>query len=109
VASDGSERITEVVTALSVACGLLEVLTAKLASATVDEIPALRDEAEKLVHRIVECCVDTAPVDQLRIEEAGELRAQMSQLAEVLRAQIADIVDVCWARIIGGATSRTWH
>jgi hypothetical protein len=109
VASDGSERITEVVTALCVVGELPVILTAKLASASADEIPALRDEAEKLAHRVVECCLDTAPADHLRPEEVAELRAEMFQLGETLRAQIGDIVDMCWAQIVGGATSRTWH
>jgi hypothetical protein len=109
VASDGSERVTEVVTALCVVGELLVVLMAKLASATADEVPALREEAEKLAQRVVECCIDTAPVDHLPSEEAKELRSELLQLAETLKGQIGDIVDMCWAQIVGGDTSRTRH
>jgi hypothetical protein len=109
VACDGSERMAEIVTVLSVVGELVAVLTAKLISATADEIPSLREEAETLAQRVVECCMDTAPVDHLPPEEVAELRAELFQLGDSLRAQIADIVDVCWARLLGGGTSQTRH
>jgi hypothetical protein len=109
MASDGSERITEVVTALWVVGELLVVVMAKFASATADEIPALREEAEKLAQRVVEFCIDTAPVDHLPSEEAEALRSELLQLAETLKGRIGDIVEMCWAEIVGGDTSRTRH
>jgi hypothetical protein len=46
VASDGPERMIEIVTTLAVVGEVLAALIVKLASATADEIPALCDEAE---------------------------------------------------------------
>jgi hypothetical protein len=46
VASDGSERMAEIVAILSVVGELLEALTANLISATADEIPSLHKEVE---------------------------------------------------------------
>jgi hypothetical protein len=109
MASDGPERIVEIVTALSVVGELLAVVTAKLTSATADEIPALREEAKKLTQRVVGCCMDTAPVDHRPPDEVAELRANLHELAEALQAQIAEIADLCWAQITGGFASRTWH
>jgi hypothetical protein len=109
MASDGSERMTEIVTTLAVVGELLVVLTAKLTSATAEEIPGLREEAKKLGHRVAECCIETAPVDHLPPDEVAELRAELFQLGATLQAHIPDVVDVCWAQIVGGATSRTWH
>jgi hypothetical protein len=109
MASDGSERMTEIVTMLSVIGELLAVLTANLASATADEIPALCEEAEKLAQRVVECCMDTAPVDHLPREEVTELRADLHELAEALQAQIANTVHLCLTQITGGVASRTAH
>jgi hypothetical protein len=71
--SDGPERMGEIVTSLAIVGEVLAALIVKLASATADEIPALCDEAE----RVVECCADTAPVDPLPPEEVTELRANL--------------------------------
>jgi hypothetical protein len=109
MASDGPERMIEIVTTLAVVGEVLAALIVKLASATADEIPALCDEAEILAQRVVECCADTAPVDPLQPEEVTELRANLHELAEALQAQIAEIADLCWAQITGGVASRTRH
>jgi hypothetical protein len=108
MASDGSERMTEIVAALSVVSQVLADLVVKLASATPDEIPALRDDAETLAQRVVECCMDTAPVDHLPPEEVAALHSEMVQLAAALKAQIAGVVDLCLTRIAAG-TSQTRH
>jgi hypothetical protein len=107
--SDGSERMLEIVTALSVLGDVLAALIVKLASATADEIPALCDEAEILAQRVIECCADTAPVDHLPPEEVLNLRSELVQLAEALKDHIARIVDLRIAPFTGGATSRTRH
>ena len=110
MASDGPERMVEIVTALAIVGEVLAALIVKLASATADEIPALCDEAEILAQRVTECCADTAPVDPLQPEEVTELRTNLHELAEALQAQIADIADLCWAHITGGViASRTRH
>jgi hypothetical protein len=41
--------------------------------------------------------------------KVAELRADSHELAEALQAKIADIVDVCWARIVAGGSSETRH
>ena len=46
--SDGSERMTEIVTTLAVVGEVLAQLVVKLASATAAELPALLDDAEEL-------------------------------------------------------------
>ena len=109
MASDGPERMVETVTAIAVVGEVLAALIVKLASATADEIPALREEAKKLAQRVAECCMNTAPVDHLPPDEVAELRANLHELAEALQAQIADIGDLCWAQIKGGVASRTRH
>jgi hypothetical protein len=52
MASDGPERMVETVTAIAVVGEVLAALIVKLASATADEIPALREEAKKLAQRV---------------------------------------------------------
>jgi hypothetical protein len=109
MAFDRSERMAEIVTMLSVVRALLVGLTANLKLATADEIPALCEEAEKLAQRVVECCMDTAPVDHLPTAEVETLRADMHELAEAFQAQIADILDLCLTQIAGGGASQTRH
>jgi hypothetical protein len=106
---DGSERMAEIVTMLSVIGELLEGLMASLISATADEIPAIYEEAEKLAQRVVKCCMDTAPVDHLPPAEAATLRADLQELAEAFQAQIADILDLCFTQSAGGGASQTRH
>jgi precorrin isomerase len=96
-------------TALSVLGDILKDLIVKLASATTDEIPALRAQAEALTQRVIECCADTASVDHLSPKEATAIRTEILQLAEAMKAQIASIVDVRLAPFTGGATSQTLH
>jgi hypothetical protein len=101
--------MTEIVTMLSVVGELLEALTANLVSATADENPSLREEAKRLAQRVVECCINTAPVDHLCPEEVAKLRADLHELAEAFRAQIANIFDLCLTEIASGGASQTWH
>jgi hypothetical protein len=103
----GPEGMVEIVIALSVLGDVLTDLIVKLASATPDEIPALRAQAETLAQRVVECCIDIAPVDHLPPEEVATIRSEMLQLAEAMKVQIASIVDVRLAPF--GATSLTRH
>jgi hypothetical protein len=109
MAFDGSERMAEIVTMLVVVDELLVGLTANLVSATAHEIPALCEEAEKIAQRVVECCMDTAPIDHLPSEEVATLRADLHKLAEAFQAQIADILDLCLRQIAGGGGSQTRH
>jgi hypothetical protein len=106
---EGPERMAEIVTVLAVVGEVLAVLTAKLSSATADEIPALREEAERLAQRVVECCVDTAAVEHLHPEEATAIRSELLKLGEGMKAQIAGVVALCVAQITGGVVSRTSH
>jgi hypothetical protein len=106
---DGSERMTEIVTALSANDRILADLVVRLASATADEIPALREEAEMLAQHVVDCCMDAAPVDHLPHEEVAALQSELVKLADALKAQIAGVVNLCLAHTMGGATSHTRH
>jgi hypothetical protein len=99
--SHGSERM--------VVGDVLTDLVAKLASATTDEIPALRAQAEALTQRVTECRSATASVDHLAPEEATAMRGDMLLLAEAMKVEIARIVDLRLAPFTGGATSRTRH
>jgi hypothetical protein len=107
--SHGPERMVEIVTALSVLGDVLTDLIVKLASATPNEIPALRAQAEALTQRVTECCADTAPVDHLAPKEVTAIRSEMVRLAEAIKAQIANIVDLRLTCFTGGAASRTRH
>jgi hypothetical protein len=107
--SDGPERMVEIVTALSVLSDVLTDLIVKLASATTDEIPAIRAQAEALAQRVTECCADTASVDHLAPAEATAIRSDMLLLAEAMKVEIARIVDLRLAPFTGGAASRTRH
>jgi hypothetical protein len=92
---------------------VLTDLIVKLSSATPNEIPALRAQAEALTQRVTECvaecCADTAPVDHLAPEEVTEIRSEMVRLAEAMKAQIANIVDLRLTSFTGGAASQTRH
>jgi hypothetical protein len=107
--SEGSERMAEIVTTLAVVGEVLAQLVVKLASATAAELPALCHDAENLARRVVDCCIDTAPVDHLPPEEVAALRAELFQLAESLQAQINGIVDTCCERITGQGAFGTRH
>ena len=100
--ASGSERMVEIVTAISVLGDILSDLIVKLASATADEIPALRAQAEALALRVTECCADTASVDHLPPEQATAIRSELLKLGEGMKAQIADVVSLCMARLTGG-------
>jgi hypothetical protein len=105
----GPERVVEIVTAISVLGDVLSDLIVKLASATADEIPGIRAQAEALAERVAEYCADTASVEHLRREEATAIRSELLKLGEGMKAQIADTVSLCMARITGGVASRTRH
>jgi hypothetical protein len=88
---------------------LLAVLTAKLESATVDEMPALFDEARDAARTILRCCLASDPTEHLPPEEVAALRAELVKLGRSLEAQIVDIVDIRWTQLGGPEPSRTRH
>jgi hypothetical protein len=77
----------------------------KLGSATVEEMPALIDEANEAARHVLRCCSD--PPGHLAPEEAAMLRAELVRLGEALEAQIAGIIRL--AQLADGATSATRH
>jgi hypothetical protein len=109
--SGGPERMAEIVTAISVLGEVLSELIVKLASATADEIPGLRAQAEALTERVTEYCADSAAVGHLPPEEATAIRSELLKLGEGMKAQIADVVSLCIARLTGsgGGTPITRH
>jgi hypothetical protein len=109
MSSHSPRRMVEIIAALSVFGDVLTDLIVKLASATPNEIPELRAQAEALTQRVTECCADTAPVDHLAPEEVTEIRSEMVRLAEAMKAQIANIVDLRLTSFTGSAVSRTRH
>jgi hypothetical protein len=88
---------------------LLAVLSVKLASASVEEIPALIDDTREATHRILRSCLASDSIKRLPPEEAEMLRVELAKLGEALQAQIAGIVEARWAQLIGGSASPTLH
>jgi hypothetical protein len=86
---------------------LLGILTVKLGSATVEEMPALIDEANEAARLVLRCCLASDPASHFSPEEAAMLRAELVRLGEALEAQIAGIIRL--AQLAGGTTSATRH
>jgi hypothetical protein len=77
---------------LAEVCERLALMTAKFGTATVEEMPALIDEAKDAVRVIFRCCLASDPV--VSPQEAAMLRAELVRLGEALEAQIGEITDV---------------
>jgi hypothetical protein len=105
---NGSERMAEITTTLSVVGQSLAELAVRLASATADEIPTLADDARISV-RITACCTDTGPLEHFTPDDAAAFRAGLIQLAEILQAQIVGIIDLRWGQLTAGGGSRSRH
>jgi hypothetical protein len=75
---------------------LLGILTIKLGSATVEEMPALIDEANEAARLVLKCCLASDPASHFSPEEAAMLRAELVRLGEALEAQIAGIIIFDW-------------
>jgi hypothetical protein len=73
---------------------LLAILTNKLRSATVEEMPALIDDANEAARLVLGCCVASDPDGYLSTEDAAMLRAELIRLSEALEVQIAWIIDI---------------
>jgi hypothetical protein len=86
---------------------LLAILTIKLGSATVEEMPALIDKANQTARLVLRCCLASDPASHFSPEEAAMLRAELVRLGEALEAQIAGIIRL--AQLAGGTTSATRH
>jgi hypothetical protein len=106
---NGSERMAEITTTLSVVGQSLADLAVRLASATADEIPTLADDARISVRRITACCMDTGPLEHFTPDDAAAFRAGLIQLADILQAQIVGIIDLRWAQLTSGGGSRSRH
>jgi hypothetical protein len=89
---NGSERMADITTMLSVVGQSLADLAVRLASATADEIPTLADDARISVQGITACCMDTGPLEHFTPDDAAALRAGLIQLAEF------DVSTGCLAR-----------
>jgi hypothetical protein len=101
------ERIA---TTLAEIAGLLTVLSVTLGSATVEEMPALIDDAKEAVRGILRSsCLVSDSTEHLPPEEAEILRTELAELGEALQAQIAGIIEVRWAQLTGGSASATRH
>jgi hypothetical protein len=87
---------------------LLGILTVELGSATVEEMPALIDDANE-VARLLGCCVAPDPGGYLSTEEAAMLRAELVRFAEALEVQISGIINSRLMQLAGGTTSATRH
>jgi hypothetical protein len=87
---------------------LLAVLTVKIESATVEEMPALIDDAKKTARSILRSCL-ASETKHLPPEEAAMLHVELTKLGDALEAKIAGIVDQRWAQLTGGIASATLH
>jgi hypothetical protein len=88
---------------------LLELLTVKLESASIDEMPALIDGAKEATRLVILRCLASDLVGELPPKEAAMLRTELVRLGEALQAQIADIVEFRLAQLTGGFESVTLH
>jgi hypothetical protein len=59
---------------------LLAVLTVRLGSATLAEMPTLIDEARDATRTILRCCLASGPAGHLSPEEVATLRAELVTL-----------------------------
>jgi hypothetical protein len=88
---------------------LLTVLTAKLGSAGIEEMPELVDDAKEAVSLVVRCCLASDPVGELPPEEAAMLRTELVRLGAALEDQICGIIELRWAQLTGRSASSTRH
>jgi hypothetical protein len=83
---------------------LLTVLTVKLESAPVAEIPSLIGEAKQQARRLLECYLASDPIRHLSPGEVAMLRTEFVRLGEALQANIAGIIRL--RQLTGGRTTR---
>jgi hypothetical protein len=88
-------------------CERLALMTAKFGTATVEEMPALIDEAKDAVRVILRRCLASDPV--VSPEEVAMLRVELVRLAEALEVQISGIIDSRLMQLGGSTTSATQH
>jgi hypothetical protein len=84
---------------------LLTVLTVKLGSASIEEMPVLIDHAKEAVGLILRCCMASYQVGELPPEQAERLRTDLVQLGEALEDQISSIAELRWAQLTGSPSS----
>jgi hypothetical protein len=87
----------------------LALMTAKFGAATVEEMPALIDEAKDAVRVILRRCLASDAASHPSPGEAAMLRAELVRLGEVLEAQIGEMIDIRLTQLAGGAPSATRH
>jgi hypothetical protein len=63
---------------------LLAVLTVRLGSANIEEIPRLIDDAKEAARFVLRCCLASDSVGELPQEEAAVLRAELTRLGDAL-------------------------
>jgi hypothetical protein len=88
---------------------LLTVLSIQLESATVEEMPALIDDASEAVRDLLSACLASESSMHLTPEETAVRRAELAELGEALQAQIVGIVEARRAQLANGRASSTRH
>jgi hypothetical protein len=88
---------------------LLTILAVQIESATVENMPALIDEASDAARTILKCCLASDPSGHLPPEEMEMLRAELVKLGNALEAQIAGVFDIRWVQLASGTVSATRH
>jgi hypothetical protein len=88
---------------------LLAVLAVKLESASIEEMPAMIDDAKQTTRLVITRCLASDVVSELPPKEAEMLRVELTKLGEALEAQIAGIVEVRLEQLTGGSASLTRH
>jgi hypothetical protein len=88
---------------------VLAVLTLKLGSASIEEMPGLIHDATEAAGLVLRRCLASDPVGELPPEEAAMLRTELVRLGEALEAQISAVFELRWAQVNGGRASSTRH
>jgi hypothetical protein len=68
---------------------LLTLLSVKLETPTVEEMPALVDDAKDAARSVLRSCLAADLIEHIPREEVAALRTELAELGEALQAQIA--------------------
>jgi energy-converting hydrogenase A subunit M len=88
---------------------LLAVLAVKLDSASIEEMPALIEDAKQMTRLVITRCLASDVVSELPPKEAAMLRTELVRLGEALQTQIAGLVEVRLEQLTGDSASLTRH
>jgi hypothetical protein len=88
---------------------LLAALTVEIESASIEEMPALIDDAKQATRLVVTRCLASDLVGELPPKEAAMLRTELVRSGDALQAQIDGIIEVRLTQLTGRIASATLH